>query len=1013
MTIRASAARTGLFGFLLLSLCTGAVAAPAKKKKADAGTVPVTETQPADASANPPAASEERTELDTMEVTGSRIKRTDYETAQPVLSIGRQDIERTGLTSIGDLLQKLPTAGSALNTAVNNGGNGSVEVDLRNLGSQRVLVLVNGRRWVNGLNAGSSSSVDLNTIPISIIERVEVLKDGASAVYGSDAIAGVVNIITRKSFQGFELRSQAGQFLQGDGLSQQHSLSIGSVAGDTSVFTDLSYTHQEKVMAGDRDISRLPTYRTGLTRGSSRTPQGRFVFTPDPSNATLPCAADGRCNLTLKQGENGADQSDFRNFVSATDRYNFAPVNYLLTPNERVSIFSALSHQFSRGVAFQGELLYNQRKSEQQLAPTPIDIGNEASPPFNTMYVSADNPYNPFGQDIGRSSDPAAPLPPPAGDAAGELPVVGPNFVGGVGSGVIFRRMKELGPRVFSQHVDTSRVGGGLNGDFDALSRLFTWNVGFTWAESRNAQRETGLVNIDRLRLGVGPLADCEATPGCVPVNVFGGQGVNGRGSMTPEMLRYIGYTGQGSTEQRMRHFYGYLSHDLFALPAGIVSAAYGAEYRIEAFADTPDPLVQSGASSTNRSLPTRGSYNVKEAYVEMQVPVLRDLPLVRTLDLTPAVRYSQYNVFGSSTNYKIGLRWKPVDDVLVRGTVSTAFRAPSISDLYLGLSDSFPGAADPCSDYTGASSGTPASPEVQANCTDTANPANGGAEVPDTYEQPNGQLLERRGGNPKLTPEDAKTYTAGIVWNPSFLPDFNAYVDWYRIDLTNAITTLGSQTILDECYRKQPRGDTCSLITRNPGTGNIDQIVNQNVNIGAINVKGVDVSGDYRLPWHALGDLKLVLDTTYLLEYTRTVTRSEGLQGQNRGDLGQAFPRFKANLTFNWSRGNWEAAWMTRFVGHQTEVCDDGAGPSLKTLGRCSDPNNPNGPRNELDDTFYNDVQLSWHMPTWDVHLTGGVKNVLDQDPPVSYSAFANSYDNSLYEVPGVFPYLRLAKSF
>jgi iron complex outermembrane receptor protein len=394
-------------------------------------------------------------------------------------------------------------------------------------------------------------------------------------------------------------------------------------------------------------------------------------------------------------------------------------------------------------------------------------------------------------------------------------------------------------------------------------------------------------------------------------------------------------------------------------------------------------------------------------------VPVLKDFPLAQSLDVTPAVRYSSYDLFGSSTNYKIGLRWKPIDDVLLRSTVSTAFRAPSISDLYLGLSDSFPGAADPCSDYTGAVSGTPASPEVQANCTDPANPANGGQAVPNAYNQPNGQLLERRGGNAELTPEDAKTITAGIVWNPSFAPDFNAYVDWYRIDLTNAITTLGSQTILDDCYRTQPRGATCSLITRNAGTGNIDEIRNLNVNIGALNVKGVDISTDYRLPWNRFGEIKLMIDTTYLIEYNRTVTQKEGLQGQNRGDLGQGFPRFKANATLAWSAGNWQAALLTRFIGHQNEVCDDGGAPSLKTLGLCSDPDNVNGPQNELKDTFYNDVQVGYTVPGWDLSVSGGVKNVLNQDPPVSYSAFANSYDNSQYEVPGVFPYLRIGKTF
>ena len=945
-------------------------------------------------------AGDDATELDALEVTGSRIKRTDYETAQPVLSIGREQIERTGLSSIGDLIQNLATAGSALNTTNNNGGNGSVEVDLRNLGSARTLVLVNGRRWVNGLRSNSSASVDLNTIPVSVIERVEVLKDGASAVYGSDAIAGVINIITRNNYQGVDLRSQVGGYFEdSDGMTQQHSVSIGSLAGATSVFTDISYTRQDDVFARNREIAKVPQFGTGNTRGSSATPQGRFLFVPQAANN--PCAASpffqatGLCNLTLTDGEDGVEASDFRDFT-ADDRYNFAPLNYILTPNERTSIFSSVSHDFGNvlfgnPVTFQGEFLYNIRKSAQQLAETPLFVGDLAGPPFDTLVVAADQVFNPFDQELGRAN------------GAGE------------GSAFIGRRFTELGTRNFSQTVDTYRFGGGFKGSFDLLGSFMSWESGMTFAESRNAGKTEGLLNLDRVRKALGPAGDCAADANCVPLNLFGGQ-FNG-GSITPDQLAYVAYTGQDSTRQTQRSAYVYLSNELFNLPAGPVGAAYGLEIRRDAFEDTPDPLVQSSASSTNRALPTKGSVDVKEAYVEFNVPVLSGVAMAESLDLSVAGRYSDYDTFGNDTNYKFGVRWKPYSDLLVRGTVSTAFRAPSVSDLFLGLSDSNPGVGDPCSDYTGAiGGGQPASAEVQANCAADGVPAN--------YTQINPQLLERQGGNPNLTPEEADTFTAGFVFSPEFVEDLNIYVDWYRIELENAITTLGSETILNNCYTTAARSSTCAFITRD-GSGNIKEIKNLFVNIGAIDVEGVDFAFDYTLPslpyLSDLGTFKVAMDSAYLIEFTEFVAAADGSltptsrQGTNDGQDPAAYPRFKANTDILWNQGPMRASWTTRYIHKQIETCFDGIGPSLTALGRCSLPDfdDPSKSKNKIGSTFYHDVQFGYNFADSNFDVTVGVNNVLDRDPPISTSAFANSFDVQTYDVPGRFGYLRLRKSF
>ncbi|MEK6806907.1 MAG: TonB-dependent receptor [Pseudomonadota bacterium] len=966
------------------------------------GTVPVDPLSPETQEAI--AANTSSTNLDVLEVTGSRIKRADYESAQPVLSINREAIEKTGLTSIGDLLQNLSEAGSALNTTVNNGGNGSTEVDLRNLGSQRSLVLVNGHRWVNGLRPNSSSSVDLNTIPISIIERVEVLKDGASAVYGSDAVAGVINIITRKNFQGVEIRSQTGGFVQEqDGFSQQNSISFGNVAGATSTFLDVSYTLQEPVLAGNRDISQLPLRGTGNTRGSSGTPQGRFVFfpnvaDPDAANGTNACRADGFCNLTLSNGAAGTNEGDFRGFTNA-DRYNYAPLNYLATPNERASIFGSVNHDFGdvlfgTPVGFSGEFLYNVRKSQQQLAETPLFIGDlSGNPPNDTTFVAADNPFNPWGQDIGRNND--AGTPDPADD---------------FGSGLIGRRLTEAGPRIFDQNVDTFRFGGSFKGSFDLLERFVSWESGAIYAESQQSQKLQGLVNVQNLRFGLGPIATCNNVPGCVPVNLFGGQGVNGGGTITGNMLNYLTYTGQDSTQTKQSVIYAYLSNDLFSLPAGVVSAAYGLEFRHDSFEDSPDPLVQQGFSSNNRAKPTKGSQTAKEGYLELSVPLVSGMFLVDSLDLSLAGRYSDYSRFGSNSTYKIGARWKPYQDLLIRGTASTAFRAPSVSELFLGASDSFPEAADPCSDYTGANGGTPADATVQANCT-----ADG---IPTTYTQLNSQVLEVQGGNDKLTPEQADTFTFGFVFSPEFIPEFNFYTDFYSIELTDAIESLSSQEVLNNCYLTASRRN-CNQISRNNGT--INQISNILFNIGKVEVQGIDFAADYTLPWFKdFGVFKAGFNSSYLLKYDESFPDATGalvtteLAGTNDGQRPNAFPEFRGNADLGWSQGPMRASWTLRYLGEQTEACFDGLGPSLTAQGLCSEPDaDPSKSKNTLEGTFYNDVQFGYNFEAFKLDISGGINNLFDQEPPFSTSAFANSYDVNTYDIPGMLGYLRLKKSF
>lgn len=932
------------------------------------------------------AQDEDVAELERVEVTGSRIKRTDIEGPNPVFVMQREDIEATGLVTVGDILQNLPIAGSGLNTNFNNGGDGSIRLDLRNLGSQRLLVLVNGRRWVT---IPTISAVDLQTIPAAIIERVEILKDGASAIYGSDAIAGVVNIITRKDYTGAQANYTFGRWDDNDGDTTEADFSIGNAGDRAQLFMNASYVKQEAIYAGDRAISKEPFFGTGTNFGSSGTPSGRFFFV-DPNTGNLR-------DLTfdhLTTHPNGAQESDFRPFTGP-DHYNFAPDNFLLTPSERWNLYVNGSYQITDNIRFFSEVLYNKRESDQLLAATPLFIGDFVG---DNTYIAADQPYNPFGFTLGPS--------------------------GGGTDYFIGRRMLEAGNRDFVQGVDTYQFTGGFQGNFELANRYWDWETYFQYARSDNVQITDGLINLNRVQNALDP-ALCSGD--CVPLNLFGGAGgetvaqvrANGGGTITPEMLDYITFTAQDHFQSKRTLYEANITGTLADLPAGPLGVAVGFEYRRESGFDLPDALIALGATSGNVRQPTNGAFSVDEGYVEFSVPILSDLPAVQVLEASLAARYSDYSNFGTTINTKVGLRWQPNSDVLIRGTYGEAFRAPNIFELFQGAGDSFPTFTDPCSDMlaqAGAGSvggrDNPQPQNVIDNCIADGVPANG------SYRQVNSQIRITQGGNPDVGPETATTKTFGVVWSPGFLDGLDVTVDYYDISLEDSITRLGPTTITNGCYLNN-NDNLCALITRGAG-GTVSDLRNVFTNIGGTDTSGVDLSINYSFPETPVGFFKVNWDSTYVDEYVNHVPTGSGeivdssLVGFNAGDV--AFPRWKSNLYVDWSYGDWSAVYDMRYIHGQDEVCPS----SLLPFGLCSgpvqgDPNyNPDlGPINHLGATLYHDAQLSYHFQPWDTRFTVGVRNLFDKDPPLCFQCFANSYDPTTYDVPGRFWYFRVTTNF
>ncbi|WP_223668416.1 TonB-dependent receptor plug domain-containing protein [Kangiella shandongensis] len=947
---------------------------------------------------NSTIAAEEETgaEAERIVVTGSRIRQAQAEGANPVQVLDREYLEQTGMKTVGDILARLPAAGSALNTRFNSSGNfgfppdgggvgaGAAQVSLRHMKSKRTLVLVDGIRWVNGSSAsGVSNSVDLNTIPITMIERIEILEDGASSIYGSDAIAGVVNVITRKDFEGMEFNAYGGMFDEGDGETEQFDLAFGGTGDKHRVFFSLSHYNQDAVDSTQRELSALPKPHTGLTRGSSGTPQGRFLFLgqdndgdgdPDVNNLTI---NDGVTGIPTYDPNNpGGPGDDFHGFTN-NDRYNYAEYNMYVTPSQRTSIFGQADYQISDSVNFYAKALYNNRKSTNRAAPEPLFLGPQAGTGglADTVSVHETNPFNPFGMTLDEN-----------------------NLI------FIGRRPIEGGPRIFKQNVDTTYVGLGFNGDFFAGDSSFYWDLNYTHGKNEAKQTTYGSYNIRHIKNALGPLADCEALAGCVPLNVFGGQG-DGSGTITQDMLDYIQPVLTDQSENVIDTISANITGDLFEMPAGYASFAAGIESREYRGFYQPDAIVVAGNSNGVPSSPTNGSYDVDEYYAEFKLPLLADMAAAEELSLTLAARNSDYSTFGSETTTKFGLLWRITDSFMLRGSSSEGFRAPSIGELFSSGSRFDAELADRCSNYVGT--------QFEANCRALG--------IPEGYEQLNSQISVTTGGNPDLQPETSDSTTFGFVYSPQWNIDWINTLDvkgtYYKHELEGAIEAIDAQAQLDLCVNTLSP-EFCNGISRTSG-GAINGFNNRLVNIGAIETSGYDIAINYTSPQYNWGMLDISWVNTFVDEYVEeSLGQRVDLAGLERNDSG--IPEWKSRLAMGWKYENMAFNWTVRHVDGLTESCSDfldGTADSLTALGLCSNPNSTDDSLsiNKLDSRTYSDFQFSYfpELEGMDMELTVGVNNAFNAHPPACYSCSLNGYDPSVYDPEGSFSYLSVKMKF
>jgi iron complex outermembrane recepter protein len=934
-------------------------------------------------------------------VTGSRIYQTEAQREQPLSTISTEAIEKTGLADVGSLLQQLTTGGQALNTKFNSSGNfgyppdgggigaGSAQVSLRNLDSKRVLVLVDGIRWVNESSAsGVSGSADLNTIPVAMIDHMEVLEDGASAIYGSDAIAGVVNIITKRKFEGVEVSGYTGDYGKG-GQTTEGSVTIGGTSDKFAGMMTAEYYKQNAISSSAWWQSATPEPYAGLKAGSSATPQGRYTFC-DPTRPTTGvggCDSQGNnwYDLTLNNGTtspvwnpNDPSTGTYHNWSNA-DRFNYAPYNLLLTPQTRKSIFTNMTYTVNDYVEAYVKGMYNTRDSENQAAPEPIFVG-----PFtgsgglaDTISIAANNPYNPFGVAL---------------DASSNL-------------GWVTRRPLEAGPRIFTQTVDTLYFGGGFRGKFGLMNTDYHWDLNFADSENRAQQTFSGGYNLGSLSEALGDPAICATIPNCVPLDLFGGQGR----PITQQQLAFIEATQHDASTQDLKVVSANITGNPFSIQDRPVGIAVGGEHRQYIGKFNPDPLRTLGLSQDSFASPVDATYHVNEGYAEVSAPVLP------TLGASGAVRFSDYSNFGSTTTYKLGMRWQPIDDFGIRGTYSTGFRAPNIGELY-GLTQFAPTLVDPCGPTTGAVV-TPGNNSALAQ----ACRAQG---VPNGFVQANTQITTFTGGNPKLQPEKSDSYTVGILYNASWAEDLfwtgkmNLEVTYYHDLIKGAIQAQDLQALLAACINQGGGTDPtlCAPFTR-ASSGNLNPPKNFLANLGHIQTDGEDLKFNWAskpLPFGRLSTNVMVTRVNHysaIDQFGDVAQRTVGVEVNN-----SSIPRYRLNATIGYGIEDLQFSWTVRYLSAVKEACSNAAitGPGV---GPCTGTTSAvvSTQFNTLKATTYNDLSVAYTdaFSLKGLSVVGGVNNLFGVNPPVCLSCTLNGYDAGSYDLPGAFWNVRVKYKF
>ena len=860
---------------------------------------------------------QQQQQLEGVQITGSRLISPNAESPSPLQVITSEQIRESGATNVQELLLKNPTLGTPALSRTNSNfltsSAGVATVDLRNLGTARTLVLVNGRRFVAGVPG--DSAVDLNAIPTDFVERIELLTGGASATYGSDAVAGVVNIILKRNFEGFLLDTAYGRSQEGDDTLRRIGLTFGTSAagGRGNVMGYIGYTDQGGVLSRDRDRSAVDqasegAFFTGEPDDfftarrpffSSFAPQGRFFrdmgsFTYDRQGNVIPFSTNGVGGTGV--GATGFNRSEFRTIAVPTERYLFAGTgDWAIT--DKHSVF------------FEGTYAATQTKSRLEPFPLSADdiypaTGGQVPAEFMVNGALLRNPLVPdalFNFITDKDGD-------------------------GLRDYFFTRRLSEVGTRGNVADRDTFRVLTGLKG---SLTPIWNYDSYVAYGSTKESQVSSGQVNVLNFRNALEAIPDVDdvngngnttepicrdanaRAQGCVPINLFGFN------TISPTALQYVTAPGLLATFTTQKLAGGTVSGEPFRLPAGPLGIAAGVEYREEFSRSEFDPLQQAGLNAGNAIPRTEGEFDVTEYFAETRVPILKDAPFAKSFSFLGAVRFGDYSTVGNTFSWNAGLEWSPITDLKFRGTRAQSTRAPNINELFSPPSQTFPtGLTDPCLAVTATTPGATAT-ACRANPGVAANIAANGAFTLNQADLQGISGFNR--GNPNLDEEKGRSLTLGLVFAPRSIPALNNFVftaDYFNIKIADAIVPTPRQFILDQCFG----GDTsfCQFITRRPAAvgansaGSLEFIDSAQTNSGELATEGIDVTIGYANRVGP-GRLSARLAWTYLIDlYLIPLPGAD--RDQQRGEVGA--PKNKASLTLGYSWGPFGITSQTTYFG-------------------------------------------------------------------------------------------------
>lgn len=908
--------------------------------------------------------------IDDIVVTGSRIVRQDYVANSPISTVSAEQIQARGDVNVEQILNQLPQVVPGLSANSNNPSNGSATVDLRGIGPSRTLVLVNGHRFVP---YDKSNAVDLNSIPAALIERVEVVTGGASATYGSDALAGVVNFIFKRNFEGFAFNTQYGISGYGDGEQFDASMTFGANVADGrgNVTGYVGYADRDGFLPNeDRPWSQVANNGgsgTGIYGGLNNL--GTNPYTAAGCPTANPCRRSFRT-----PGVPGPFNND-GSLGPTSDRYDFAPVNLLQSPSERFNIALMGHYDVLDNVEAFAEVFYTDTRNNSQLAPTPA-TGIEI--PVSNFFVQN---YPALLNYANSRPNPALPL----------------NFD---------RRMAEVGARVQLNNTDVYQINTGVRVDMAG-----DWELEAMYSYGRTELTTSIQNDVSRSRLnaalaGGGTATQCAPAvrllfPTCVPINLFGA------GTITPEAAAFVrlNFTDRSVFERNNLQFN--ITGTLIELPAGPLGVAVGAEYREDTLAFTPDDAKNKGdIYGFNAERAVAGSSASKEIYIEAAVPLLRDAPFARSLELELGARYSDYDTVGGVWSYKFGGSWEPVDSLRLRALYQRASRAPNVFELFQANDQGFPAVLDPC---TTINPSTGAARTLSAGVRNFCTAQLGFDPVAGGFVALNTQTESFFYGNPGLSEEKSDTVTIGAVWQPTFVEGLSMSLDYYQIKVEDYIGTIfgGVSGIVSQCFAAGAAASATTptpvsaiaecnnagiglpLIYRDPA-GNLKARAPLG-NVSALETSGVDFSTRYgwNVPWAGgvWGDkLDIAFNLTWLDKYELDGIDYAGTAGAY--NISATLPEWKANLSLGYDIGPVRLAYSGTFID------------ALDNQGNIPAIGDPSG-YSTIDSFWYHDISGTWQA-TDNIEMFAGIRNLLDEEPPVFDNAQDGNTDPNTYDVNG-----------